>query len=102
VRPSLAIIKDLQSKFEKTWPPEHFKALPKEHFEEYYPPTFESRVKEVLSMSHGPEKQKAKGKLAEEVVIWASANTKRAAESFVMCAKDVLELLSEINKKLVG
>lgn len=51
-------------------------------------------------MSHGPKKQKAKGKLAEEVVAWYKANPTQAKDAFAVTAKDVIGLPSDIDTKL--
>ena len=76
---------------------EYFSA---EHFEDYYPTVFKQTAWEVLAMPHGLAKQKAKGELADAVVNWELANSETAKAEFRVCAKEILDLLAEISKKL--
>jgi len=93
------LVEGLKTKF-KSWPAEHFKSFTAENFEKYYPQEFQEKATNILALSHGPKKQEEKGKLAEEVLRWALADTEKAKAEFVVCAKEILDFLNEISTKL--
>lgn len=93
------LISDLRQRF-KTWPETHFKCFKAQNFEEYYPPEFKEKVAGVLALPHGQAKQKAKGRLAEEVLAWAMADPVKAKAEFKLSAKEVLDVLGEIAAKI--
>ncbi len=93
------LVSGLKAKF-KSWPEEHFRCFKAKQFEEYYPADFKEKALAILSMPHGLEKQKEKGRLAEEVLQWALADPVRAQTEFNISAKEVLDFLKEIAAKL--
>jgi len=93
------LVVKMKAKF-KDWQPEHFRSFTEENFEQYYPAEFKEKVNTVLGMPHGPQKQAEKGKLAEEVLRWAMADPVKAEAEFAVCAKEILDYLREISKKL--
>jgi len=98
--PGKAIISELSEQFKRSWPKDHFINFSRGNFEEYYPTRFDSRTKEVLALSHGPKKQDEKSKLLNEVMDWINNNQKEAIDEFSVSAKEVIDVLKEIDKKL--
>jgi predicted ATPase len=93
------VIKSLQDKF-TLWPKDHFLNFKSAAFEHYYPTRFKAEAEKVLAMPHGLAKQKAKGNLAIKVMGWALKDDQLAKKEFAISAKEVIDLLKVIDKRL--
>ena len=86
----------------KDWHKDNFLSLTKKDFEEYYPQRFAEMIKKVLALPHGKGKQTAKKELLDEVLEWINSNTETAIEEFKISAKEVIDILCQIEKNIVG
>jgi predicted ATPase len=95
----LRVINQLKEAFPK-WNPERFKNFSERDFERYYPPFFKDNVDGVLQMPHGEDKQRAKKKLMEMVVLRNAEHPETAKLEFETSAKEVILALKDIESVL--
>ena len=94
------ILEELKNKYSKSdWDTNHFLQFSEHDFEKYYPKVFTDRVEETLSIVNKAERKKKKQELLESVIQWIDEDTKRAKESFSKSAKDVVDLLKNIESQ---
>ncbi len=82
------------------WPESHFRTFSEHNFELYYPERFQSEVQRILVLKSKSEKQEAKRSLFLKVVKWSTAHIDLALEEFKISAKEVIDILKEIEKKI--
>lgn len=92
-------IDELKKKFSK-WDEEHFINLTKENIEEYYPERFQSRFASIKTTSDKKEKRNKKIELTKFVKEWITKNPEKAKEEFATSAKEMIDLLKKIEKKI--
>jgi hypothetical protein len=76
--------------------------LTNKDFEEYYPRRFAEKINKVLALTHGKGKQQAKKEILDEVLKWINSNTELAIKEFKISAKEVIDILCQIEKNIVG
>ena len=85
----------------KDWSKDQFKILKQTDFEKYYPEQFQEKVDKVLQITDKQEKRNQKKLLCAEVVKWANENPKKdVKDQFLKSAKEVINILEKIDKKL--
>jgi hypothetical protein len=92
-------VETLRQRFQRDWPPEHFRMWSKADFEEYYPPRFAERVRSALSKPHD-DKREAKRLLLKDVLAWCAGNEELARNEFSSSAAEVVDVLREVELKL--
>lgn len=97
-------IKRLQDSF-KGWPPEHFDQFSEHDFERYYPSCFQDEVEKILKLPiNGEEARKAKQDAKKELLIkvmkWIGEDVSRAKHEFGASAREVIQKLRSIERKL--
>jgi hypothetical protein len=65
------------------------------NFEEYYPPPFDSRGREILEMPHD-ERRGPKKELLDELLKWTTEDPARARQAFESSAAGAIELLQAV------
>lgn len=81
------------------WDESNFLQFSKHDFEEYYPQMFKAQVEEIKKASKD-KKRKLKQDLLQEVKKWILDNPDLAKKEFEKSAKDVIEVLKEIESKI--
>jgi hypothetical protein len=94
------VITDLKATF-KSWPDEHFINFSEQNFERYYPHRFSKKARTIEKLNHN-QKSSAKKELLDEVMNWSLTNREQAVQEFGVSAKEVVELLRKIARKLKG
>jgi predicted ATPase len=90
----------LKEKF-VNWDHTHFINLTREDFEQYYPPSFQEKVKEILENTHDRHaRMEAKRALFLEVWEWIQKSTDNEAELFAESAKELIGYLRGIEHSL--
>jgi len=69
-------------------------------FEYYFPKRFQEEVKEVLAIADKKEKRQAKKELLDSVLMWVIENSEVAIAEFGTSAKEVIDILKEIEKEV--
>jgi hypothetical protein len=91
------VIERMKSKF-SSWGKEYFKNITVNGFEFYYPQVFNEKVKALFEMKSEKNKfRKEKINLVNEVIEYFNKNKEVALNEFKDSAKDLIELLQEIN-----
>jgi predicted ATPase len=98
------IINDLQGKFKSSWDSSHFRQFSEHDFESYYPAAFRENNQALLddiSKCRNPkEKMKKKEKLIENLISWIKEDKEKSKEGFEQSAKEVIDILKEIDASL--
>jgi predicted ATPase len=81
-------------------PSSRFGMWEKTNFEEYYPQQFHEEIGRLQGITNWQEKMEAKGKLANDVVVWALAHPGEAETHFTSQAQDVIACLRAIEQEL--
>ncbi|HLY70210.1 MAG TPA: AAA family ATPase [Puia sp.] len=92
-------IESIRNSF-KNWPPKHFMNFSKDNFEEYYPERFSDSVKEMQVELDNRKKRDKKIRLTMDVVDWIRNNYELAKQEFAISAKEVINILKEMEGKL--
>lgn len=93
------IVKRLRETYQATWPESHFRTLSVTDLELLFPQQFQVRAQEALALGH-EEKPAAKVALLNEVLAWAEQNDELAKSEFATSAREICELLREIESSL--
>lgn len=96
-----AIINNLKKTFGPTWDASQFRTFDQPAFEMYYPEPFSGEAQVVLAMPNGKEKRNAKLELLERVRAWADSELDEARAAFETSAAPVIELLREIESRIM-
>ncbi len=91
------ITNELKLKF-KNWDSRCFLNFEKENFEDYFPSKFKSEIELIKTSKNGLEKQKRKGKLLEDLIVYWYNNKPRV--EFEICFKDHISILKNIELNL--
>jgi hypothetical protein len=94
----LKVIDDLKTTF-KGWSNEYFVNFSERDFEKYYPVRFSKKIQAIDKLKHN-QKPLAKKELLNEVMTWSLTNREQAIQEFGVSAKEVVELLKKIARKL--
>lgn len=94
------IIEKLRDKYKSIWSKDNFKTFTKINFEDYYPDNFSKDVSEIIQEQDNRKKQTKKKALLTKVLDWIKKNENEAKEKFEISAKEVIEILKDIEKKL--
>lgn len=89
----------IKSKF-PSWSPDHFINLGKNNIEEYYPDPFRERFISLVQEHDKQKKRDLKRSLTLEFISFVQNNTQNAKELLKECCKELLEILSDIEKAL--
>jgi predicted ATPase len=89
----------LKKAYKNSWPEEHFRTFSEADFEKYYPQRFQGDASEALGKT-GQAKRDAKKELVKRVADWCDANTETAMAEFGESAREVVDLLKEIERSL--
>lgn len=93
--------KELINNF-NSWNEDQFYILSENDFEKYYPKEFQKEVERILKISDKQEKRSQKKILCDKVVEWAgNTQNKDVKEQFLKSAKEVIEILKDIESKIV-
>ena len=84
------------------WNPENFTCLEKHDFEEYYPNDFQEKVVIIRAITTKKERKEAKSALLIELLSWIETNEDDAKEKFTLSAKEVIDRLKKIERKLLS
>jgi predicted ATPase len=99
---SLEILAQLRSDF-TGWPVGRFRHWEKGAIEHYYPSPFAKRYDdEVMAISDGRERQKAKQDLFKDVMAWIEEDPERAREEFGKCAEGMISVLKDVEEDLAS
>lgn len=84
------------------WHENKFRQFTEHDFEKYYPTTFktEEEINTILTIEEKQAKRVAKKGLLEELITWINADEGRAKTAFQKSAKEVIDILKEIEKEL--
>ena len=93
------IVAKMRERYKASWEPDRFRCLSETDFESYYPGRFADAATEVLSRN-GQAKREGKRELLNDVLAWANANEDEARVEFAESAREVIDLLSEIERSL--
>lgn len=93
------VIQKLKDKF-SSWDERHFYNLCLENIEEYYPVKFKEQVKIALNEKEKNQKRDLKKQLLLDVCNWCREYPIEAKEEFSKSGKEIIDWLSEIDKKL--
>jgi hypothetical protein len=88
---------ELKLKF-KNWDSRCFLNFEKENFEDYFPSKFKTEIELIKTFKNGLEKQKRKGKLLEDLIVYWY-NYKPRVE-FKKCFQDHISILKNIELNL--
>ncbi len=97
----IQIIKDLRQKFQ-TWPEDHFKNLTQPCLENYYPERFLDKVETIKSELDKKKRQELKGKLIKSIIDWIKDDPEIAKKEMSISAKEIIDVLRNIDKELNG
>lgn len=89
----------IKSKF-PSWSPEHFINLKKNNIEEYYPEQFKERFASIIGEHDKQKKRELKRALTLEFISFVQKDTENAKELLKESCKELLEILSDIEKTL--
>lgn len=95
----LNAVAELETKY-PTHGREKFRNLSKTDFECYYPEEFQSEVEQILAIANSESKRKAKAELLGKVLNWLHDDRERAKLSLQKSAREVIQILVEIEKNL--
>lgn len=96
----LEVINSLKEKYSKNdWDEDRFLQFDKHNFEEYYPDSFQDRVKKVLLIENNKDKRNQKLALFNDVKKWLDSD-KNAMGSLEKSAAPVIELLRVISESI--
>lgn len=98
------IIEDMKNLYKKSgWNEENFSHFSNHDFEKYYPIRFKDKVSSIISIENNNNKKRTeKKKLLLEVIGWIKENQEEAKREFEISAKEVIDKLKEIEKKLTS
>lgn len=84
------------------WDDNKFRQWGKQNFEEYYPGLFKSEeaIKKVLKIQDKQQKRAAKKELLDSLVIWIEGDEENAKKEFEASAKEVIDILREIEGEI--
>ncbi len=94
----LKVIKDIRKQF-STWRKDQFSNWSKKNFEDYYPDRFQDDVKKIFELDK-KRKRGEKARLLKEVLKWTVNEKDLAIKEFERSAKDVIDFLNLIAKKI--
>ncbi|TAF73814.1 MAG: hypothetical protein EAZ53_11320 [Bacteroidetes bacterium] len=95
------IITKIRDKYTKSgWNESNFGQFNEHDFEKYYPLDFQPKVDEIIKISDKQKLRDSKKQLLEEVKQWIAEDENIAKEKFKESAKEVIERLKQISKKL--
>lgn len=94
-----AVIEKLRGTY-SSWDPQHFRCLTQDNFESYYPACFARKINTALGMLREEGKQEEKSKLRAAVEEWLDSNGSEAREALGKSARDVIDILKEIEAAL--
>lgn len=97
----IAVVERLREIYGNAWPPEHFIALGKPAFEDYYPPRFSGKATAALAIADRKAMQEAKKALLEEVLQWCRDEPDEARRELADSAREVIEVLETIATAIV-
>lgn len=95
----LRVIDQLKDTY-TSWPADRFRCWSKRQFEEFYPERFSADVETALNIPDRRARQQAKDSLRQDVQEWCDSNRVQAKREFAKSAKEVVELLQEIEAEL--
>jgi predicted ATPase len=78
------------------WKEDRFQQLSEHDFEKYYPPKFQQKVTDVLSIDVADKKRTEKTNLLEEVKKWIQEYPHEAKTEFEQSAKEIIDKLKQI------
>lgn len=86
------------------WHENKFRQFSKHNFEEYYPTEFKpiEEIQPILNIQDKNQKREAKKQILEELVAWIDTDEERAKGVFENSAKEVIDILKEIEQELKG
>lgn len=84
------------------WTDSRFRQLLKHNFEEYYPVEFKPKddIQNILNIPDKQERREAKKNLLGDLLTWISENEDVARTAFENSAKEVIDILNEIEEEL--
>ncbi|MCP2329397.1 putative ATPase [Hamadaea flava] len=91
-------IRQLQATY-SDWPTEHFRVWSQPEFERYYPARFGGETDAALALS-GDARRSAKKALLLKVLDWCEQEPTQARQEFEVSAKEVVDVLREIDARL--
>ena len=96
------VIEDLKRVYVgNNWEDKNFKQFSKHDFEKYYPDNFSTKIDEVLSIEDKQGKRKGKRELLSTVEDWINQDVEVAKEAFKKSAKEVIEILKDIETEMM-
>lgn len=94
-------IADLKTKYMPSgWHEQNFSNFSKNNFEEYYPASFQSEAQAALQLTGKQQKRQAKKALLQKVLDWIASSPQQAKSEFEQSAKEVIDILKDIDRKL--
>ena len=90
----------LRAQYGHEWPQGHFRTWTESDFEHYYPTDFREEVEIALAHTDRRAQRQAKKDLLERVLAWISEDDTRARDAFAESAREVIDLLREIDAEL--
>ena len=96
----LAAVEALRAQYGHQWPQGHFRTWTESDFEHYYPTDFREEVEIALAHTDRRAQRQAKKDLLERVLAWISEDDTRARDAFAESAREVIDLLREIDAEL--
>ncbi|QLQ38230.1 ATP-dependent nuclease [Micromonospora robiginosa] len=94
------VIRELRAKF-PTWQSDRFINLEQHDFEKYYPEPFMTEAERILSMADKRQRRESKRILLHKVLTWVGEDEDRAKRAFSESAREVVEKLQEIERRIV-
>ncbi|MFN8584904.1 MAG: AAA family ATPase [Dehalococcoidia bacterium] len=93
-----SVIETLRGRF-ASWNQSYFRTWHNANFEEYFPPRFESRVRQAIEAA-GSLKRGLKQHLFEDLLAWIGEDEELAKREFGTSAAEVIQVLREIEAQL--
>lgn len=97
----LEVIESMKKMYGR-WPASHFRSLNKPRLEDYYPARFSEQVEAAFAITDKWKRQQAKIALFDEVKQWCDADPDTAKQELAESAKEIIDLLKEIDEQLYG
>lgn len=84
------------------WEDTRFRQFSKHNFEEYYPTEFKSaeEIQAVLKIENKQQRRETKKELLNQLIEWIKVDEERAKKAFETSAKEVIDILKEIEKEI--
>lgn len=98
-KPGKEVIAKLKDAY-SGWTPSRFRTLDQPRFEDYYPANFKQATEDAFSKQDRKERKTAKKELLETVLAWTKEDPDRAKTAFNESAKEIIEILQEIQAAL--